>query len=355
MQRTALYAEHQAQQASFVDFHGWEMPIHYGSQLEEHHQVRKHAGMFDVSHMTVVDCHGPQVMTYLRYLLANDVQKLVDHQAMYSCMLNETGGIVDDLIVYRRSATYVRLVVNSATREKDLAWLMRWAQSYDVVITELTNKVILAVQGPRALDILQAYLPCSTLKPFRFVEQEDIMIARTGYTGESGVEVILPIRHARTLWEALVNAGVQPCGLGSRDTLRLEAGLNLYGKDMDETTSPLISNLAWTVSFDDAARAFIGRCALEQEQQEGITQALVGVLLSDRGVLRDGQKIVFDDGREGVITSGGFSPTLGKGIGFARVPLPLTSAHVEIRGQLKAVELIELPFIKPLKKKGGSL
>jgi aminomethyltransferase len=347
MQQTALYPEHQQQQAKLVDFHGWEMPLHYGSQLEEHHAVRSAVGVFDVSHMTVVDCRGPQAMGYLRRLLANDVAKLVDGQAMYSCMLNEAGGVVDDLITYRRNEHDFRLVVNSSTREKDLAWLQQLAQGFDVVVTELEEKIILAIQGPKALE----WAP--SLKPFRFIELDNIFFARTGYTGEQGVEIILPVSEGKALWKKLMDAGVQACGLGARDTLRLEAGLNLYGNDMDESTSPLVSNLAWTISFDDPARDFMGRAALKQAMTRGAHEALVGVKLLEKGVLRDGQKIVFRDGREGVITSGGFSPTLNVGIGFARVPLPLSDAQVDIRGKLKEVALVKLPFVTKATKKTG--
>lgn len=344
--RTALYDQHVALNGKIVDFHGWDLPLNYGSQIDEHHAVRKSVGMFDVSHMTVIDLRGVQVIPYLRKILANDVAKLVPGQAMYSCMLNEQGGVIDDLIAYKIDDHFFRLVVNSATHDKDLAWLQTWVKEFDITVTEVVEKCIVAVQGPQALKLVSAVFEIvNTLKPFRFVTHENCFIARTGYTGEQGVEIIAPIAESELLWQKLIEAGVQPCGLGARDTLRLEAGLNLYGNDMDETTSPLISNLAWTIVFDHQ-RDFIGRKALESEKLQGVKSALVGLILKDKGVLRTGQKVVLADGREGVITSGGFSPTLEKGIALARVPLPLKSASVDIRGTLKSVQVVKPNFIR---------
>jgi len=349
--RTALYDQHIALGGKVVDFHGWDLPLNYGSQIDEHHAVRKSVGMFDVSHMTVVDLRGSGVIFYLRKILANDVAKLVPGQAMYSCLLNEQGGVVDDLITYKIDDHYFRLVVNSATHDKDMAWLMRWANEFDVAVVEIVEKCIIAVQGPEAIASVANLLSADSveklraLKPFRFFSTEDYFIARTGYTGEQGVEIIAPVKSGVVLWEKLVAAKIQPCGLGARDTLRLEAGLNLYGNDMDETTSPLTSNLAWMIVFDDQ-RDFIGKQALEVERKQGVEQALVGLILKDKGVLRTGQRVVLDDGREGVITSGGFSPTLEKGIALARVSLPLVSASVDIRGTLKPVLLVKPNFVR---------
>ena len=344
--RTALYDQHVALGGKVVDFHDWDLPLNYGSQIDEHHAVRKSVGMFDVSHMTVVDLRGAEVIDYLRKILANDVVKLVPGQAMYSCMLNEQGGVIDDLIAYKIDDQYFRLVVNSATHDKDLAWLQKWANDFDVVVTEMLEKCIIAVQGPQALKLVSAVFEIiNTLKPFRFAVVDDYFIARTGYTGEQGVEIIAPIAEGKLLWQKLIEAGAQPCGLGARDTLRLEAGLNLYGNDMDEATSPLISNLAWTIVFDDE-RNFIGKQALETERANGIKSVLVGLILKDKGVLRTGQKVVLEDGREGMITSGGFSPTLEKGIALARVPLPLKSASVDIRGTLKSVQMVKPNFVR---------
>lgn len=344
--KTALYDQHVVLGGKVVDFHGWDLPLHYGSQIDEHHAVRKSVGVFDVSHMTVVDLRGSQVIPYLRKILANDVAKLVSGQAMYSCMLNEHGGVIDDLIAYKIDDQYFRLVVNSATHDKDLAWMEKWAKEFDVVVTEMVEKCIIAVQGPQALKLVSVVFEIvNALKPFRFAIAENYFIARTGYTGEQGAEIIAPVAEGQLLWQKLIEAAAQPCGLGARDTLRLEAGLNLYGNDMDETTSPLTSNLAWTIVFDDE-RNFIGKQALETERANGIQSALVGLILKDKGVLRTGQKVVLEDGREGVITSGGFSPTLEKGIALARVPLPLKSAKVDIRGALKSVQVAKPSFVR---------
>lgn len=349
--RTALYDHHVALGGKVVDFHGWDLPLNYGSQIDEHHAVRQSAGMFDVSHMTVVDCRGSQVISYLRKILANDVAKLSPGQAIYSCMLNEQGNVVDDLIAYKIDDQYFRLVVNSATHDKDIAWLMHWSKEFDVTVVEMVKKCIIAIQGPQAITQVTRLLGGESaekllaLKPFRFFSTEDYFVARTGYTGEQGVEVIAPVMQGKAFWEKLVAAGVQPCGLGARDTLRLEAGLNLYGNDMDESTSPLTSNLAWTIVWDDQ-RDFVGKEALELERAQGVNAALVGLILQDKGVLRTGQRVVLKDGREGVITSGGFSPTLEKGIALARVSLPLMSASVDIRGALKPVLVVTPNFVR---------
>jgi len=363
---TALYNEHLALKGKMVDFHGWSLPLNYGSQIEEHHAVRRKVGMFDVSHMTVIDLLGEQVIPYLRKILSNDVSTLALGRALYSCMLNEQGGVIDDLIVYKFNDDYFRLVVNSATREKDLSWLKKWAIQFSVSVEEIVDKCIIAVQGPDAISIIQSIFSeaathLSELKPFHFIAINDYFIAQTGYTGEKGVEIITSIAQSIVLWQKLVAAGVQPCGLGARDTLRLEAGLNLYGNDMDDNTSPLISHLAWTVVFSDD-RDFIGQKSLENEKKQPLTFQLVGLILNDKGVLRSGQKVVLTDRREGIITSGGFSPTLEKGIALARLPLPLTSAHVDIRGTLKSVDVVTPNFVrhgkpiyKPLALKEDSL
>jgi len=349
MQTTALIEEHKRAGAKLVDFAGWEMPIHYGSQIEEHHQVRQDAGMFDVSHMTVVDVQGEQAKEYLQHLLANDVDKLVPGKALYSCMLNEAGGVIDDLIVYFVADNNYRLVVNAATREKDLAWLKKHLNGFSITMTERPELAMLAIQGPNAIKKIQALfaVDISQLKPFQFLVIEELFIARTGYTGEDGVEVILPANEAARFWQEVVATGVKPCGLGARDTLRLEAGLNLYGLDMDETVSPLESNLAWTVSFKNPERQFIGREALENQKANGLNAKLVGLVLQDRGVLRHGQKITSPGGGEGIITSGTFSPTLKQAIGLARVPLA-TEAQclVEIRSKQLLVDIVSPPFVR---------
>ncbi len=352
MQRTPLYEAHRAANGRMVDFSGWEMPINYGSQIEEHHQVRRDAGMFDVSHMTVVDVLGANTRPFLSRLLANDVSRLVEPgKALYSCMLNEQGGVIDDLIVYFLSEDRFRLVVNAATRDKDLAWLQRQSSGFDIGVLERPALAMIAVQGPAAREKALSVLPpdlaeqAAGLSAFFACESGDWFVARTGYTGEDGFEITLPDHAAVELWNRLLKAGVKPCGLGARDTLRLEAGMNLYGQDMDETTSPLVSGLAWTVAMKDS-RDFIGRAALQAGKDAGVQQRLVGLVLEDRGVLRHGQVVNTAEG-SGVITSGGFSPTLERAIALARIPAG-TSAEctVDIRGKQLRARIVKPPFVR---------
>ncbi|MDH3526793.1 MAG: glycine cleavage system aminomethyltransferase GcvT [Gammaproteobacteria bacterium] len=353
--QTPLYDEHVAAGGKLVDFAGWDMPINYGSQIEEHHTVRKAAGMFDVSHMAVVDLTGERVGDYLRYLLANNVERLKDKgKALYSCMLNESGGVIDDLIVYYLQADYYRMVVNAGTRDKDLAWLEQHAAAFSVKVQERPELAMIAIQGPAArakvFEVLSdgARAVAEPLKPFYGAFAEgDWFIARTGYTGEDGFEIILPAGDAPAFWQQLKAAGVRPTGLGARDTLRLEAGMNLYGSDMDETTSPLESALAWTVAWDPQDRDFIGRQALEQQRGQGAGHKLVGLLLEDKGVLRNHQKVVIENDGEGEITSGSFSPTLQRAIAFARVPSETgATCQVEVRGKRLSARVVKPPFVR---------
>jgi len=350
MQRTPLYAAHLAAGARMVDFSGWEMPIHYGSQIEEHHQVRRDAGMFDVSHMTVVDVGGEHCRPYLRHLLANDVDRLSQKgKALYSCMLNERGGVIDDLITYYLSEGEFRLVVNAATRTKDLQWMQTRAREFGVQVTERPELAMIAVQGPaaraKALTVLPDGAGIDQLKPFFAVQCGNLFVARTGYTGEDGYEITLPAERSEDLWNRLLEAGVKPCGLGARDTLRLEAGMNLYGQDMDEDVSPMESGLAWTVAMK-GGRDFIGREALEAQLEAGVKRRLVGLVLQQRGILRAGQSVFSADG-EGVTTSGGFSPTLEKAIALARIPEGNAGdCLVEIRGKRLPARIVRPPFVR---------
>jgi aminomethyltransferase len=351
-QQTPLYKAHIAAGARMVDFGGWEMPINYGSQIEEHHKVRKSAGMFDVSHMTVVDILGSQSRQFLSYLLANDVAKLqTSGKALYSCMLNDEGGILDDLITYFMDETFFRMVVNAATHDKDLAWIKRQSQAFDVDVKERPELAMIAVQGPGARDAVLALLPesealiAAELKPFNASQVGGLFIARTGYTGEDGFEISLPAESAVRLWDQLLLAGVAPCGLGARDTLRLEAGMNLYGQDMDESVSPLESALGWTVAMKDE-REFIGKQVLLEQKERGVDRQLIGLVLKDRGVLRPGQRVITDAG-EGVTTSGSYSPTLEKAIAFARIPKTAASTcQVDIRGKLLECDIVKPPFAR---------
>jgi aminomethyltransferase len=360
---TPLNCAHRAAGAKMVDFGGWDMPVNYGSQIEEHHAVRQDAGMFDVSHMCVVDIEGEQVRPFLRHLLANNVDKLqVPGKALYSCMLNAQGCVIDDLIVYYFSESWFRLVVNAGTATKDVAWIeaQNGATNSALSITERRDAnapmALIAVQGPHARAKVWQVLPetagpSEALKPFNAVIVKDtdfgeVMVARTGYTGEDGFELAVPKAQAENLWNALIAAGVRPAGLGARDTLRLEAGMNLYGQDMDESVNPLDAGLAWTVDLV-AERDFIGKAALLEMGQKA---RFVGLLLLEKGgILRAHQKVVGALGGTGEITSGTFSPTMQQAIALARVPLEVAvgdTVHVEIRDKRLAATVVKLPFVR---------
>jgi aminomethyltransferase len=353
LKTTPLNALHKASGARTVDFGGWDMPVHYGSQIEEHHAVRRDAGLFDVSHMLAVDVEGQGVRTFLRGALANDVAKLkVPGKALYSCMLNDEGGVIDDLIVYFFREDWFRLVVNAGTAEKDLAWLDRLRLRADIPVTLAPRRdlSIVAVQGPRARErFWQAYpntrAATESLVPFSAALVGTWMVARTGYTGEDGFEIVLPSTEVVPLWERLAALGARPAGLGARDTLRLEAGMNLYGQDMDDATSPLDAGLAWTVDLKDA-RNFTGRGELERRGQK---HQFLGLLLTEAGgVLRAHQKVRAAQG-EGEITSGTFSPTIGKSIALARLPLGVAvgdTVHVQIRDKALAARVVKAPFVR---------
>lgn len=367
--KTVLFDKHVEYKGKIVDFAGWQMPVNYGSQIDEHHQVRNDAGMFDVSHMVIVDLSADEdsaIRSFLQYLLANDVAKLSasgvgSGKALYSCMLNEQGGVIDDLIVYYLNDSWYRLVVNAATRQKDLAWLNKHAEVFKVHVNERDDLAMIAVQGPNArekalqalpVDVVVAAVP---LQRFYGADCGDWFIGRTGYTGEDGFEVMLPNGEAAAFWDRLAAAGVKPCGLGARDTLRLEAGMNLYGSDMTEETSPLISGLGWTVAWQPEERDFIGRRVIEQEKAAGIKQKLVGLILEERGVLRGHQKVILTNDEvnpkgntaEGEVTSGTFSPTLQKSIALARVPVEIgDDCSVEIRGKLLKAKVTRLVFVR---------
>lgn len=361
LKETALVSEHQALGGKLVDFGGWNMPLHYGSQIEEHHAVRQDAGMFDVSHMTVVDLTGGDAKAFLQKLLANDVDKLKQvGKALYTGMLNEKGGVIDDLIVYLMANGY-RLVVNCATREKDLAWMAKVAADFDVALNERDDLAMIAVQGPNARQKTDALLDgiseLDALSVFQGIDltilgRQDWFVARTGYTGEDGYEIMVPNHQVADFWKALVSAGVKPCGLGARDTLRLEAGMNLYGHEMDEETSPLVANMGWTIAWAPEDRDFIGRAAIEKEKADGVKEKLVGLVLSEKGVLRAEQEVILsDDAPRGVITSGTFSPTLGYSVALARVPVSIgDAAEVQVRNKRLPVSVVKPTFVRNGKK-----
>jgi aminomethyltransferase len=316
--KTPLYDKHVEAGARIVDFGGWDMPLNYGSQKEEHHAVRSKAGMFDVSHMTIVDLKGDRVRDFLRFLVANDVAKLQDAgKALYTAMLNEEGGVIDDLIIYFMTETWFRLVVNAATREKDLAWIRKQAEAFDVTVSERAELAMIAVQGPEARELAAPCVDAEwrdaalALKPFYGMEAGDLFVAR------------------------------------ARDTLRLEAAMNLYGSDMDETVSPLEAGLGWTVAWEPADRDFIGRGPLEARRADTNKMRFVGLLLEDKGVLRNHQRVVVDGVGDGEITSGGYSPTIDRSIALARVPAgDYDRAQVDVRGKLLNVRIVKTPFVR---------
>jgi aminomethyltransferase len=352
LKQTPLNAAHRAMNARMVDFGGWDMPVNYGSQIEEHHQVRRDCGMFDVSHMRVVDMRGDGVREFLRYLLANDAAKLtVSGKALYSAMLRPDGGVIDDLIIYFMDEQWFRIVVNAGTADKDIAWMKQQAAQHapQLSIASREDLAMIAVQGPNARAKVWQVLPqtqaaTENLGNFQAADCGEHFIARTGYTGEDGFEIMLPKEKAEALWQALHQVGVAPIGLGARDTLRLEAGMNLYGQDMDENVGPLESGLGWTVDLK-SERDFIGRAALLAHPPK---QKLAGLILLERGVLRGHQKVVTAHG-DGEITSGSFAPTLEKSIALARVPNGVQvgdTVQVEIRDKLLEAKVVKYPFAR---------
>jgi len=350
--RTPLYECHREAGARLVDFAGWDMPVNYGSQIQEHHAVRRDAGMFDVSHMNQVDLAGEGAEAFLRYVFANDVARSGDGKALYGCLLNQNGGVIDDGIVYRVDDKHFRFVLNAGTREKDLEWLRDHAGAFGLELTERDDLAMIAVQGPNARERVHGVIgsglagAAGELGRFRFTAAGETWVARTGYTGEDGYELMLPGTEAAKAWNALVEAGVKPAGLGARDTLRLEAGMSLYGHEMDEETTPLEAGLGWTVAWDPAERDFIGREALARQREQGATRSLVGLLLEGRGIAREGQAVSTDAG-EGVVTSGGFSPTLERSIALARVPVGAgTQCEVMIRNRAVPARMVDYPFVR---------
>lgn len=360
IKQTALNSSYRELQAKLTVFAGWEMPLYYGSQIGEHNFVRKDAGMFDVSHMNVVDIKGKNARNFLHYLIDNDIDKIkIAGGAIYGCMLNENGGVIDDLIVYQLTPTYYHMVINAATHDKDLAWIKQQAKKFAVEIIERTDLAMIAIQGPNAIAKTQSIFTdaqrqaSEDLQNFQGVDVNGWWISRTGYTGEDGYEIMLPKSEARMFWQKLIEAGVHPCGLVARDSLRLEAGMRLYGSDMDENVTPFEAGLAWTVALEPKSRNFIGRKALEQQKAKGLTRTTVGLVLEDKGVLRNHQKVILPNLGEGEITSGGFSPTLNYSIALARVPVGAKigdTCFVVVRDKQLKARITKSAFVKRGKK-----
>ena len=353
LKTTPLNAAHRSLGARMVDFGGWDMPVNYGSQIEEHHAVRRDAGMFDVSHMLAIDVHGDGARAFLRRTLANNVDKLREPgSALYSCMLNHAGGVIDDLIVYLLSEERFRLVVNAGRTGEDLAWLESIRERLGVAPELLPRHdlAMIAVQGPLARARVWQTLPgtrapTAAMRSFHSAQLGELMLARTGYTGEDGFELMLPAGRAPLLWQRLLDCGVKPCGLGARDTLRLEAGMNLWGQDMDESVSPPDAGLAWSVDLA-SARDFVGKAALLAHPQQW---QLLGLVLTEQGgVLRGQQKVLTPEG-EGEITSGTFSPTLERSIALARLPMGVETGapvQVAVRDKQLAAKVVKPPFVR---------
>lgn len=353
-QQTPLNKLHREMGAKMVDFSGWDMPLHYGSQIEEHHAVRRHAGMFDVSHMNVVDVHGPGAAAFFSLLLANDIGKLKrPGLALYSCMLNSEAGVVDDLIVYFMADNWYRVIVNAATRERDLAWFALQSADFDIEIIQATGLAMIAVQGPEACALAQKVMPAAladaaqNLVRFSAATLGDWFVGRTGYTGEDGYELIMPASDGVDAWRKLAGFGVKPVGLGARDTLRLESGMALYGADLDERTSPLESGLAWTVAMQPEPRDFNGRAALQSQLDNGLKRKMIGLMLEGSGIMRNHQKVSVNGEQVGEVTSGSYSPTISATIALARVDTSVDKhCEVQIRGKMVAARVVRYPFVK---------
>lgn len=361
MQKTPLFEAHQRAGGKMIDFHGWALPVNYGSQLAEHHRVRENVGVFDVSHMTVFDITGGTGKDFFSRLLPSDVERLKETgQTLYSALLNESGGIIDDLILYVVGDNWLRLVTNCATRSRIEDWLKKHLDHHPKPPEiKRTSLAILALQGPKALSTATDLLPehaeaITDLKSFHGILSNQVWLARTGYTGEDGLEIIATHTEATSIWERLIVAGVQPAGLGARDTLRLEAGLNLSGQDMDENTSPLVSGLGKIIHWEPENRDFIGRAALAQEKSAGPSQRLVGLVLESGGIPRHDYRVLADGEPCGVVTSGALSPTLNKGIALARIDRSALdkTLSIEIRGKPKPAVRHRIPFYKRPKPAG---
>jgi len=340
LNHTPFFDNHVLAGAKLVDFAGWALPIHYGSLVDEHHAVRSDAGMFDVSHMTVMDITGDE-----------------STRAMYGCLCQPDGGVVDDVIVYRLSASHHRVISNAATRSKVLSWLQTTHEITELQCIASDALSMLAVQGPLAAkrlaalesDLFSQSVDIASMPAFSCQKLANAFIGRTGYTGEDGFEIIVPAADANRCWQLLVDAGIKPCGLGARDTLRLEAGMSLYGQDLDEEHSPFESGVGWTVDFSDAQRDFVGRTVLAQQHADGAGYCRIGLELSGRGVLRAEQVVCVGDRAVGKVTSGTFSPTLQRTIALARIERTAATSEplsVLIRNKPVAAYRVPVPFYK---------
>jgi len=366
LRKTALNDLHRAMGGRMVEFGGWDMPVQYpAGTMAEHLRTRTHAGLFDVSHMGEIDVRGPDAIPFVNRLVSNDATKLVDGQAQYSALTTPEGTVIDDLLVYRLAEDHLLLIVNAGTTDKDWDWIKSHYQNDDVELRNASAEYCqIALQGPDAISILQKLtdVPLSEIKYYHFryapVDTVPSIISRTGYTGEDGFEVYAPPDKAEQLWKRILDAGnfgsddgVLPCGLAARNTLRLEAGMCLYGHEIDENTTLLEANLGWIAKLNKTD--FIGREALAKQKEAGIKRKLVGFEVTDRGIARDGQDILIDRQCVGRVTSGSPAPFLKKNIGMAYVPVDFADAgqriQIDVRGKLLAAEIVPLPFYKRAK------
>jgi aminomethyltransferase len=356
LKRTPLYHLALEQKARFTGFAGWEMAVQFSGLKQEHEAVRNEVGMFDISHMGKFIIKGDNVLKILNQLVPSDLENLTPGKAQYTVLLNEKGGIIDDIIVYNTGKNKVTIIVNAATKEKDKIWLLKNLENTDLDFTDLSeNQVLIAIQGPKSLAILQSLVTSdlASLTAFSHLNttifNSPAFVARTGYTGEDGFEIMLDPEAGQKLWRSLLEKGVTPCGLGSRDTLRLEAAMNLYGQEMDDQTTPLEAGLGWLIHWDRKGD-FIGRAALEKQREMKVKRRLVGLQMEDRHIARHGYPVVFKGDIVGEVTSGTLAPTVGKAIALAYVPRHLSKIgqhlEIEIRGKNYPALVVKKPFYR---------
>ncbi len=367
LKKTPLNTAHRSMGGRMVDFGGWDMPVQYpAGTVEEHLRTRTRAGLFDVSHMGEIDVRGPDAIPFVNHITSNDTSKLVDGQAQYSALTTPEGTVIDDLLVYRFAADHLLLVVNAGTTEKDWKWITSHQQGESVELKNVSADYCqLALQGPDALGILQLLtdVPLADIKYYHFTEGSvdgvPAIVSRTGYTGEDGFEVYAAGDQAERLWNKILetgkygsDTGVLPCGLAARNTLRLEAGMALYGNDIDETTTLLEANLGWICKL--AKGDFIGRDRLTRQKEEGVKRRLVGFEMTERGIARDAQEVLIDGQRVGKVTSGSPAPYLKKNIGMAYVPSEFANEgrqiQIDVRGRFLGAQIVKLPFYKRAKQ-----
>jgi len=352
LRRTPLYEQHEALEAKIVPFAGWEMPVTYEGIREEHSAVRTHAGMFDVSHMGEVEVEGPGALAFLQLVLSNDVARIEVGGAQYSCLCDESGGVLDDLFVYRLGGDRFLIVTNAANHVADLAWLGRWSRDLDVSVRDVADRyAMLAVQGPHARAVasraLGVQLPARMRVSHVRIGRRPALACGTGYTGEDGVELLLDPEVAPPIWAELLDAGVVPCGLGARDTLRLEVCFPLHGNELGPDRNPIEAGLGWCCA---EATGFLGSAAVARARAEGTAERLAPFLIEGAGIPRDGNPVLSGDEQVGVVTSGTYSPSLelGAGMAYVRAGLaePGTELEIDVRGKHRSARIASKPLYR---------